>query len=313
MDNELLEIEGIDLYTLERVLTVERYAWLSLSLDMAAVLTTDGQFEDCNVQWERVTGYAPQDLAGTYLIEHIHFDDRERALAQMQRLITSDIGTTSLFFRFSCANGDYRRLNWSVIFSPDHDCYFCMVKDASGMSGSDALAYRDALTGLANRMALEDTLPALVTQTCSLGVSVALLFMDLDGFKAVNDTFGHRAGDALLVQAAARMERCVGDAGTVYRLGGDEFVAVLSGCTASRDDVVAIAADLVAALRQEYPLGPQMIRTGVSVGIALAPEHGEEPMALLDKADQAMYRVKGAGKNGFAFHGADAPDTPEVA
>lgn len=305
MDAEILAAEGIDIYAVERVLTVERYAWLSLSLDMAAVLTTDGQFEDCNVQWERVTGHAPQGLTGSYLIEHIHFDDRERVLAQMQRLITSDIGSTSLFFRFCCAGGDYRRLNWNVIFSPDHDCYFCMVKDASGMSGSDALAYRDALTGLANRMALEDTLPALVTRTCSLGVSVALLFMDLDGFKAVNDTFGHRAGDALLVQAAGRMERCVGDAGTVYRLGGDEFVAVLPGCTSGRADVLAIARDLVAALRQEYPLEREMVRTGVSVGIALAPEHGEDPAVLLDKADQAMYRVKSAGKNGFAVHGAD--------
>lgn len=301
MDEDLLYEEGIDLYALERVLTVERYAWLSLSLDPACVVTQDGQFEDVNVQWERVTGHSAGELGGGYLIEYIHFDDRERVLAQMQRLITSDIGSTSLFFRFACKDGEFRRLNWNVIFSPDHDCYFCMVKDASGQTGSDALAYRDALTGLSNRMALEDALPAKMTQNCSLGMSMAVMFMDLDGFKQVNDTFGHRAGDALLVQAAARMEQCVGDAGTVYRLGGDEFVALLSGDVSS-EDVTEVARGLIVELRKEYKLGSDVACTGVSLGIALAPTDSDDPEALMDMADQAMYRVKNAGKNGFALY-----------
>jgi len=304
MDEDLLYDEEIDLYALERAMTVERYAWLSLSLNPAAVVSQDGQFEDINVQWERIAGYSAEDLAGNYLIEYIHFDDRERVLAQMQRLITSDIGSASFFFRFALGNNEFKRLNWNVIYSPDHNCYFCMITDASGTSGNDALAYRDALTGLSNRMALEDTLPAVMTQTCSLGVSMAILFMDLDGFKQVNDTFGHRAGDALLVQAAGRMEQCVGDAGTVYRLGGDEFVAVLSSAP-SRDEVQDIARALIIGLREEYVLGKDVAHTGVSIGIALSPSDSQEPETLMDLADKAMYRVKHAGKNDFAFY--DAP------
>ncbi len=309
MEEELLYSEEIDLYALERVVMVERYAWLSLSLDPAAVVTQDGQFEDVNVQWERVTGLQSGDLTGGYLIEYIHFDDRERVLAQMQRLITSDIGSASLFFRFACRGGEYRRLNWNVIFSPDHDCYFCMVKDASGQTGSDAMAYRDALTGLSNRMALEDTLPAMITQNCCLGVGMAVMFMDLDGFKQVNDTFGHRAGDSLLVQAASRMEQCVGDAGTVYRLGGDEFVALLAG-NITRDEVAVVASGLILELRKAYKLGLDEARTGVSLGIALAPVDSAEPETLMDLADQAMYRVKNAGKNGFAFFGEEGTEHP---
>lgn len=305
MNEELLFEEEIDLYALERVLTVERYAWLSLALDMAAVVNQDGQFEDVNVQWERVTGHAAEDMADSYLIEYIHFDDRERALAQMQRLITSDIGSASIFFRFACKDGDFKRLNWNVIFSPDHDCYFCMVKDASGPNGTDALAYRDALTGLANRMAMEDAVPAVMAQSCSLGSGLALLFLDLDGFKQVNDTYGHRAGDALLVKAAQRMTESIGDAGTVYRLGGDEFVAVIEDCDTLRNGVESIAASLIRTLNADFALGGEIAHIGASIGIALAPADASDIEGLTELADQAMYRVKHAGKNGYAFAGGE--------
>ena len=129
MDLNWLINECNDPYLLERLFYVERYAWLSLSPDMCAVISLDGQFEDVNTHWERATGISREDLQGDYLMEHIHFDDRERALADMQKLITSDIGSTVFSFRFLGKNDKYKKLNWNVIFSPDHNAYFCTVRD----------------------------------------------------------------------------------------------------------------------------------------------------------------------------------------
>ncbi len=165
MDLNWLLNECDDPYLLERLFYIERYAWLSLSPDMCAVISIDGQFEDVNTHWEQTTGIDREDLQGAYLMEHLHFDDRARALADMQTLITSDIGSTTFSFRFLCNNESYQKLNWNVIFSPDHNAYFCTVRDPRrDANGIDRLAYRDVLTGLANRLALEEALPDVLAQ-----------------------------------------------------------------------------------------------------------------------------------------------------
>ncbi len=159
MDIDWLINECNDPYTLERLFYVERYAWLSLSPDMCAVISIDGQFEDVNTHWERTIGISREELQGRYLIEHIHFDDRERVFADMQKLITSDIGSTTFSFRFLCKNEKHIRLNWNAIFSPDPQSYFCTVHDPAQEKAADQRAYRDILTGLSNRLALEEALP----------------------------------------------------------------------------------------------------------------------------------------------------------
>lgn len=303
MDLEQLLQEGVDEITLERFFYYERYAWLALSHDMAAVIGIDGQMEDVNTNWESFTGHEPEDLKDTYLLEYIHFDDRERSLAEMQRLITSDLGSASVSFRFLCKDGSYKRLAFSVIFSPDHNAYFCVARDASEDSREklERYAYRDALTGLHNRLSLEDSLPATLERVRENGGYLVLFFIDLDGFKEVNDTFGHKAGDTLLMRAASRMLKLVGECGTVYRLGGDEFVIVLTDC-AARALAQALAGDLVLRLSSQYLIEGERVVTGASVGIAEFPQDGPNMEILLEHADKAMYRVKDRGKNGFAFY-----------
>lgn len=308
MDVNWLLNECSDPYMLERLFYVERYAWLSLSPDMCAVISIDGQFEDVNTYWERTTGISREKLQGAYLIEHIHFDDRERALADMQRLITSDIGSTTFSFRFLCKSGNHVELNWNVIFSPDHNAYFCTVLDPS--RDADRLAYTDVLTGLKNRLALGRELPGVLEQAREAESGAAVLFIDLDGFKAVNDTLGHKAGDTLLVRAARRMNYVIGQQGTAYRPGGDEFVIVLP--RAGRDRAAGIAGQLVERLRAQYIIESARVNTGASLGIALYPADGASAEKLMEAADKAMYAVKRGGKNNFAFF-ADAPpdDTPD--
>ncbi|MGE4505883.1 MAG: diguanylate cyclase, partial [Desulfovibrionaceae bacterium] len=249
---ELLQ-EGADEVTLQRFVYYERYAWLALSHDPAAVINLDGHLEDVNTNWESLTGHQADELQETYLLEYIHFDDRERALAEMQRLITSDLGSDSVLFRFKCKDGSYKRVVFNIIFSPDHNAYFCVVRDASEESREklERYAYRDALTGLHNRLSLEDSLPVTLIAAREGGCPVSIFFIDLDGFKEVNDTFGHKAGDTLLMRAAARMQKLVEGCGMVYRLGGDEFVIVLNNCC-SRVVAQALAGDLVRRLSSQY-------------------------------------------------------------
>lgn len=299
MDINWLMSEDFDPYQLQRLFYFERYAWLSLSPDMTAVISLDGQFEDVNTQWEPTTGIIRDDLQGAYLMEHIHFDDRERVLADMQKLITSDIGSTTFTFRFLCKDESYARLNWNVIFSPDHNAYFCTAHDPDKEKNASQLAYRDVLTGLKNRLALEEALPTILADAQDTDTQAAIIFIDLDGFKEVNDNLGHKAGDTLLVRAARRMNHVVGDNGTTYRQGGDEFIVVLP--RADRGLAAATAGQLVERLRSHYVIEGNRVSTGASIGIAISPTDGESMEAILDAADKAMYKVKREGKNNFAF------------
>ncbi|MEF2229813.1 MAG: sensor domain-containing diguanylate cyclase [Pseudodesulfovibrio sp.] len=302
MDIDWIINECNDPYILERLFYVERYAWLSLSPDMCAVISLEGQIEDVNTHWEKSTGLSREQLQGSYLMEYIHFDDRERALADMQKLITSDIGSTTFSFRFLRGDGEHIRLNWNAIFSPDHNAYFCTVHDPARESDAARLAYRDVLTGLKNRLALEEDLPDMLDNAQEASARVAILFIDLDGFKEVNDNLGHKAGDALLARAARRMSYVVGQHGSTYRLGGDEFIVILQR-GADRDFVAGMAGQIVERLRSQYVIDGQRVTTGASMGVATYPEHGRDMASLLEAADKAMYKVKHCGKDNFAFFG----------
>ena len=258
MDFEQLIQECPDVTDLERLLQVERYAWLSLSQDPAMVISIDGQVEDANTHWERVAGLEREQLQGAYLIEFIHFDDRERALAEMQQLVTSDIGSASVHFQFAGGDGEYVLLSWNIIFSPFHNSYFCTAREvrSDDRRRSDNLAYRDVLTGLANRLALSEALAEMVSACAERAERFHLLFIDLDGFKAVNDSFGHKAGDALLVRAARRMQSCMAERGGIFRLGGDEFIVLTSGL-GERGAVRSLAERLLWRLSAPYELDGQ--------------------------------------------------------
>jgi len=164
------------------------------------------------------------------------------------------------------------------------------------------LAHHDALTGLANRSLLHDRINEATVRARRGGGALAVLCLDLDGFKAVNDLHGHAAGDRLLREVAARLGQNVRETDTVARLGGDEFV-VLQADPVQPETARALAERLVAALAEPYDLGmgePQRAVTA-SVGVALFPTDGDEPEILLHNADTALYRAKWAGKNQAAF------------
>jgi diguanylate cyclase (GGDEF)-like protein len=158
------------------------------------------------------------------------------------------------------------------------------------------LAQHDGLTGLPNRALFDDRLQQAMVQARRTQTSIALLFVDLDGFKAVNDSFGHHTGDLLLTAAAQRIHACVRVADTAGRIGGDEFV-ILLGAVGSDDDALNVAEKVRAALAQAFELDGRTVLISSSVGVALFPQHGDSERALALSADAAMYRAKAAGGN----------------
>lgn len=158
----------------------------------------------------------------------------------------------------------------------------------------------DALTGLPNRSLFRDRLEYEVANSRRSGKMLALMFVDLDRFKEVNDLLGHDAGDALLRETAARIRSCVRSADTVARLGGDEFTVILTDLD-DRAHVETIAQKILQTLARPFMLSQEIIHVSGSIGITLHPADGAEPERLLRNADQAMYVAKNAGRNQFSF------------
>jgi diguanylate cyclase (GGDEF)-like protein len=175
------------------------------------------------------------------------------------------------------------------------------------------LAQFDPLTGLANRVLLRDRIDGALARARRNKSFVALMFVDLDRFKSVNDSLGHDIGDALLKEVALRLRQCVREADTVARLGGDEFVVLLEGLK-SRADAEPTARRVLQAMAQPFAAGgpkkhgaapaseSSVLTISASIGIALYPETAEGREALIRCADLAMYRVKRDGRPGYRFH-----------
>jgi diguanylate cyclase (GGDEF)-like protein/PAS domain S-box-containing protein len=162
------------------------------------------------------------------------------------------------------------------------------------------LAFHDELTGLPNRSVLTDQLSEMIAVGEREAHRLAVMFIDLDGFKAVNDRLGHEAGDSLLKTVAQRLLGLVRSTDLVARVGGDEFVAVLRNIR-SEEPVARIACSMIEAINEPLHFRGQTARVGVSVGIAIYPSHGTTAADLLRDADAAMYVAKASGKNTYCF------------
>ena len=165
-------------------------------------------------------------------------------------------------------------------------------------------AYHDLLTQLPNRILFKDRLGVALVQARRNRRLAAVLFIDLDRFKLVNDTLGHAEGDELLKGVAARLKGCLRRSDTLARLGGDEFTILLPDLS-QPEDAAVIAEKVIEELRRPLSIAGQDIRATASIGVALYPSDGEDPDTLIKHADIAMYHVKAAGKNSYTFFSAE--------
>jgi len=183
--------------------------------------------------------------------------------------------------------------------------YVCVFSDISPIKNSQEqltqLAHHDPLTGLPNRLLLNARLTHALQYAHRGGRHLAVLFLDLDRFKNINDTLGHSVGDELLQAVAARLLHCVRDGDTVARLGGDEFVVTMEGLRHAEDAAVVVR-KLLAAFAKSFALAGREIFVTTSIGVSLYPDDGKTVGDLLRNADTAMYRAKEQGRNNYEFY-----------
>jgi len=186
--------------------------------------------------------------------------------------------------------------------------YVALFSDITERKKQDETIWRqanyDALTGLANRNLMHDRLQTAVAQARRGRRKFGLIFLDLDGFKWINDTLGHDVGDELLVQVAARLKGCVRAQDTVARMGGDEFTLIINDLS-DQADMCAIGEKAISVLREPFTLAGAPQQISASAGITIFPDDGTDLQALLRNADIAMYRSKQSGKNRCQFFGGD--------
>lgn len=252
-------------------------------------------------------GYGPDELVGRQAVDLTHPDDVPAfgALMEAVRLGRLDVGVRELRQRH--ANGSWVWMEASVRLTHDPatgqaNGYVASVRAIGQRKELEArlsrLASYDGLTGLPNRSVFTSRLAQAMAASRRDGRRFALLFLDLDGFKQVNDSLGHQAGDAVLREAAARFQAVLRVDDVVFRLGGDEFAALLEvGCA----EASGLAKRLIAVVADPFHLGEATVSIGVSIGIAFAPQDAAAPDELLSRADQALYAAKASGRNTFCL------------
>lgn len=275
-----------------------------------SVVSLEGRFTLVNRSLCEIVGYEKEELEMLTFQEITHHDDLEANLANVQRLL--DGSATSYHMEKRYVRKD-QRIVWTQLTSS-------VVKDAAGTplylvaqieDITDRrrsreqilqLAYYDALTGLPNRRLLKDRLRQLLAKAKRFQCSLALMFLDLDNFKQVNDTLGHDVGDELLKVVAGRLQACVRAMDTVCRQGGDEFIIVLSEISQPGDAGI-VANKIINAINEPVTLNENDLRITISIGIAVYPVNGtDDAKELMKKADIAMYEGKKNGRNRFAFY-----------
>lgn len=191
-----------------------------------------------------------------------------------------------------------------MAFRPAENQFACIIQDITERKQSEArirnLAYFDQLTGLPNRASLKERLAQALALAERNRTRLALMVIDLDNFKVINDTLGHLTGDQLLTEVAHRLSQCVRHSDLVARLGGDEFVVVLSEID-QPDDAANVADKLLSAVSEPYRIGGKELHSSPSIGICLYPDDSTEADELLQKADVAMYQAKSSGRANFQF------------
>ena len=191
-----------------------------------------------------------------------------------------------------------------VTYLADNKKIIAIIRDISEQhQASESIkmhAYYDTLTGLPNRFLALDRLTQMLNEAERSNEKTAVLFLDLDDFKKVNDSLGHEVGDKLLIESAIRLSKVVRKEDTVGRLGGDEFILLLSGLTAEQN-ALSIADNLLKAFRDPFKIDGREIILTLSIGIAIYPENGKDTSELLRNADTAMYKAKSLGRNTYSF------------
>jgi diguanylate cyclase (GGDEF)-like protein/PAS domain S-box-containing protein len=279
---------------------------ISNVMDGIITINEKGEIEGFNPAAEDIFGYLQQEVMGRSVSMLMPEPDRSAHDGYIRRHARTGksniLGVRGREVMAMRKNGDVfpMELSASEMRLGGHRYYIGIVRDITDRKRAEQkiahLAHYDFLTDLPNRALFLDILNHSVQLAKRNKHVVAVLFLDLDGFKQVNDVLGHEAGDLLLREVARRFRASIRSADTVARVGGDEFVFVLDNI-ASEDNARKVADKLIATLAEPFDLKGKPCHVGGSIGIALFPDDAQEPESLVKQADEAMYLAKQSGKN----------------
>ncbi|MGP4843559.1 bifunctional diguanylate cyclase/phosphodiesterase [Marinobacter sp. 1Y8] len=276
--------------------------------NITLILNRQGSVKYISPSCETILGIAPDTLPMPELEDQVHPDDWPQ-LQQCFDHALSEPGKALpvVHARIRDQNGVWRDMEGAytaMMNVPGVNGVVVSLRDLTELKAAQTelhrLAFYDPLTGLANRQLFKDRLAHVVRRSKRSGEAAALMFLDLDGFKRINDTLGHDVGDQLLETVAGWLTDCVREEDSVARLGGDEFVVLLS-TVAGPDAARTVAEVILRRLCQRVRLGEHEVGITVSIGLAMIPYDSDDPGVLMKYADLAMYRAKESGRNNVQF------------
>jgi diguanylate cyclase (GGDEF)-like protein/PAS domain S-box-containing protein len=275
---------------------------------VSVVITgVDGTIEYVNKSFSEITGYSLEESVGrniNILKSGVHPQEYYRQL--WETILSGNVWKGEI-----CSRKKNGELVWELASISPVKCdkgdlmfYVAVKENITEKKEREEqirhLALHDLLTGLPNRFLMRDRLESAIARAERTGELSAVLFIDLDKFKVINDTYGHKAGDYVLKETSQRLLNTVRIVDTVCRIGGDEFLVILNNVV-SKESVVEVAERIIAAIGEPYIYEGKKCSLGVSIGIALCPENGKKVDELINNADAAMYTVKNEGRNNYAF------------
>jgi diguanylate cyclase (GGDEF)-like protein/PAS domain S-box-containing protein len=308
-------VEGTTRDVTDRRLAEARMRMLSSALEQTAdsviVTDCDGVIEYVNPAFFHITGYTKEEAIGRR-VSILKSNQHERSFYERlwNTILSGDV-FQDVFINCKKDGSLFYEEKTITPIKDEHGNithYVATGKDISERMQTQErlryLAHHDVLTALPNRALFTDRLEHALARTKHVNKTVALLFLDLDRFKIINDTLGHDVGDGVLKTLSKRLLSCVRKSDTVARLGGDEFALVLEDVS-SPDNVVQIARKIISALSSPFEVDERELFITTSIGISMYPADGKDPQTLLKHADTAMYQAKELGRNTYRFYSSD--------
>ena len=280
--------------------------------DAVCVVDREGCFQYISPGGREVFGREPEAMLGTRMLDYLHPEDHARTLAAAAAVMRGE-ALRNFHNRYLRADGSVVDLLWSARWFEDVQLRIAVARDVTELKRAEAqlveMARTDPLTGLANRLQMHEWLQQALARAAENGARLALLYLDLDRFKDINDRHGHPFGDRVLQAFGARLRAQLAPGWRAARLGGDEFLVLLPEI-ASPASAQAAAEALCARLSEPLDVHSHRITPGPSIGLAFYPDEAMDVENLVREADRAMYRAKAAGGScvrGGALMRASAP------